>query len=124
VADAPPIVEPVTFGRDALSSERERGISVSAAVTTFEYQGRAFKLLDPFRHQDFSEDMISHADRSGAWVTVRHAGTQFRRALLIKVPLKGNVEGGDALGFEFPVEQKQFPVRPQQFPFIAPKIPD
>jgi peptide chain release factor 3 len=34
--------------------ERERGISVSSAVMSFEHEGFAFNLLDTPRHQDFS----------------------------------------------------------------------
>src|ERR1700747_1610725 len=36
--------------------ERERGISVSSAVLTFENEGLPFNLLDTPGHQDFSED--------------------------------------------------------------------
>jgi peptide chain release factor 3 len=41
---------------DWMEVERERGISVSSAVMSFEYQGLAFNLLDTPGHQDFSED--------------------------------------------------------------------
>jgi peptide chain release factor 3 len=41
---------------DWMAIERERGISVSSAVMTFEYQGLTFNLLDTPGHQDFSED--------------------------------------------------------------------
>src|SRR5271167_4052723 len=41
---------------DWMAVERERGISVSAAVMSFEHQGLAFNLLDTPGHQDFSED--------------------------------------------------------------------
>src|SRR5579885_1231135 len=41
---------------DWMAIERERGISVSAAVMTFEYDGLVFNLLDTPGHQDFSED--------------------------------------------------------------------
>ena len=41
---------------DWMAIERERGISVSSAVMTFEHQGRVFNLLDTPGHQDFSED--------------------------------------------------------------------
>jgi len=41
---------------DWLKVERERGISVSASVMTFEYQGCIFNLLDTPGHEDFSED--------------------------------------------------------------------
>jgi peptide chain release factor 3 len=41
---------------DWMAIERERGISVSSAVMSFEYQGLAFNLLDTPGHQDFSED--------------------------------------------------------------------
>src|SRR5476649_2792508 len=36
--------------------ERERGISVSASVMTFEHEGLMFNLLDTPGHEDFSED--------------------------------------------------------------------
>src|SRR5690242_11860534 len=39
-----------------MAIERERGISVSSAVMSFEHQGLAFNLLDTPGHQDFSED--------------------------------------------------------------------
>jgi peptide chain release factor 3 len=37
-----------------MAVERERGISVSSAVMSFEHQGLAFNLLDTPCHQDFS----------------------------------------------------------------------
>ena len=36
--------------------EQERGISVTSAVMTFEYQDAVFNLLDTPGHEDFSED--------------------------------------------------------------------
>src|SRR5215475_420488 len=41
---------------DWMEIERERGISVSSAVMTFEHDGITFNLLDTPGHQDFSED--------------------------------------------------------------------
>jgi peptide chain release factor 3 len=41
---------------DWMKVERERGISVTASVMTFNYEGRTFNLLDTPGHQDFSED--------------------------------------------------------------------
>jgi len=41
---------------DWMAIERERGISVSSAVMSFEHEGLAFNLLDTPGHQDFSED--------------------------------------------------------------------
>jgi peptide chain release factor 3 len=41
---------------DWMAIERERGISVSASVMTFEHDGHVFNLLDTPGHQDFSED--------------------------------------------------------------------
>jgi peptide chain release factor 3 len=41
---------------DWMDVERERGISVSSAVMTFEHDGHTFNLLDTPGHQDFSED--------------------------------------------------------------------
>ncbi|HVS02307.1 MAG TPA: peptide chain release factor 3, partial [Thermoanaerobaculia bacterium] len=41
---------------DWMKVEQERGISVTASVMTFEYDGRTFNLLDTPGHEDFSED--------------------------------------------------------------------
>jgi len=41
---------------DWMEVERERGVSVSSAVMSFEHDGLAFNLLDTPGHQDFSED--------------------------------------------------------------------
>ncbi len=41
---------------DWMKIERDRGISVSASVMTFEYEGLVFNLLDTPGHEDFSED--------------------------------------------------------------------
>ncbi len=41
---------------DWMAVERERGISVSSAVMSFEHDGLNFNLLDTPGHQDFSED--------------------------------------------------------------------
>ena len=41
---------------DFLKMEQERGISVSTAVMSFEYNQRAVNLLDTPGHEDFSED--------------------------------------------------------------------
>jgi len=41
---------------DWMKIERDRGISVSASVMTFEYEGCVFNLLDTPGHEDFSED--------------------------------------------------------------------
>src|SRR5947208_3474717 len=41
---------------DWMAIEKERGISVSSAVMTFEHGGHVFNLLDTPGHQDFSED--------------------------------------------------------------------
>jgi peptide chain release factor 3 len=41
---------------DWMKIERERGISVSASVMTFENEGLIFNLLDTPGHEDFSED--------------------------------------------------------------------
>ena len=41
---------------DWMKIERERGISVSASVMTFEHQDMVFNLLDTPGHEDFSED--------------------------------------------------------------------
>ncbi len=41
---------------DWMKIERDRGISVSASVMTFEYENTIFNLLDTPGHEDFSED--------------------------------------------------------------------
>ena len=41
---------------DWMKVERERGISVTASVMTFDYNDRTFNLLDTPGHEDFSED--------------------------------------------------------------------
>ncbi|MBF0368651.1 MAG: peptide chain release factor 3 [Magnetococcales bacterium] len=41
---------------DWMKVERERGISVTASVMTYEYDGCTFNLLDTPGHEDFSED--------------------------------------------------------------------
>ena len=41
---------------DWMSIEKERGISVSTAVMSFEYRDLALNLLDTPGHNDFSED--------------------------------------------------------------------
>ena len=41
---------------DWMKVERERGISVTASVMTFDYAGCTFNLLDTPGHEDFSED--------------------------------------------------------------------
>ncbi|MDQ7077631.1 MAG: GTP-binding protein [Robiginitomaculum sp.] len=41
---------------DWMRIERERGISVSSSVMTFEYRDLVFNLLDTPGHEDFSED--------------------------------------------------------------------
>ncbi|MEM6453648.1 MAG: GTP-binding protein, partial [Acidobacteriota bacterium] len=41
---------------DWMKVERERGISVTASVMTFDYGGCTFNLLDTPGHEDFSED--------------------------------------------------------------------
>jgi len=41
---------------DWMAIEKDRGISVSASVMTFEHEGMTFNLLDTPGHEDFSED--------------------------------------------------------------------
>lgn len=41
---------------DWMEMERDRGISITSSVMTFEYNGITFNLLDTPGHQDFSED--------------------------------------------------------------------
>jgi small GTP-binding protein len=51
---------------DWMAIERERGISVSSAVMSFEHEGLAFNLLDTPGRQDFSQIFIAHWPRSTA----------------------------------------------------------
>ena len=41
---------------DWMKVEKERGISVTSSVMTFEYKTKVFNLLDTPGHEDFSED--------------------------------------------------------------------
>src|SRR5688572_26359785 len=41
---------------DWMEIEKQRGISVSSSVMQFDYEGKAFNLLDTPGHADFSED--------------------------------------------------------------------
>src|SRR6202521_1939935 len=41
---------------DWMELEKQRGISVTTSVMSFEYQGHLVNLLDTPGHQDFSED--------------------------------------------------------------------
>ena len=53
---------------DWMKIEQERGISVTSAVMTFEYQDAVFNLLDTPGHEDFSEDTyrtLTAADSRG-----------------------------------------------------------
>src|ERR1700742_3013559 len=45
-----------TTQSDWMAIEKERGISVVTSVTTFEFEGLVFNLLDTPGHEDFSED--------------------------------------------------------------------
>src|SRR6202035_4313915 len=67
---------------DWMAVERERGISVSSAVMSFEHEGLAFNLLDTRGHQDFSplgfrRGHLPHPDRGRQRaVIVLDAGTK------------------------------------------------
>src|SRR5882757_3687882 len=54
-----------------MAVERERGISVSSAVMSFEQEGLAFNLLDTPGHQDFSP-LGFHGDTYGTLTAVPH----------------------------------------------------
>ncbi len=58
---------------DWMKIERERGISVSASVMTFEHDGLAFNLLDTPGHEDFSEDTYRTLTAADAAVMVLDA---------------------------------------------------
>src|SRR4051812_41546146 len=58
---------------DWMKIERERGISVSASVMTFDHDGLMFNLLDPPGHEDFSEDTYRPLTAADAAVMVLDA---------------------------------------------------
>ena len=49
---------------DWMKVERERGISVTTSVMTFDYSACTFNLLDTPGHEDFSEDTYRTSPRS------------------------------------------------------------
>jgi peptide chain release factor 3 len=58
---------------DWMKIERERGISVSASVMTFDHDGLLFNLLDTPGHEDFSEDTYRTLTAADAAVMVLDA---------------------------------------------------
>ena len=58
---------------DWMKIEKERGISVSASVMSFEHQGLMFNLLDTPGHEDFSEDTYRTLTAADAAVMVLDA---------------------------------------------------
>src|ERR1700692_3780273 len=58
---------------DWMKIERERGISVSASVMTFDHAGLLFNLLDTPGHEDFSEDTYRTLTAADAAVMVLDA---------------------------------------------------
>jgi peptide chain release factor 3 len=58
---------------DWMKIERERGISVSASVMTFDHDGLMFNLLDTPGHEDFSEDTYRTLTAASAAVMVLDA---------------------------------------------------
>jgi peptide chain release factor 3 len=58
---------------DWMKIERERGISVSASVMTFEHEGLMFNLLDTPGHEDFSEDTYRTLTAADAAIMVLDA---------------------------------------------------
>jgi peptide chain release factor 3 len=58
---------------DWMKIERERGISVTASVMTFEHAGLMFNLLDTPGHEDFSEDTYRTLTAADAAVMVLDA---------------------------------------------------
>src|SRR3990167_2603686 len=58
---------------DWMKIERERGISVSASVMTFDHDGLMFNLLDTPGHEDFSEDTYRTLTPADAAVMVLDA---------------------------------------------------
>ena len=58
---------------DWMKIEKERGISVSSSVMTFEHDGKMFNLLDTPGHEDFSEDTYRTLTAADAAVMVLDA---------------------------------------------------
>ena len=58
---------------DWMKIEKERGISVSASVMTFEHDGKMFNLLDTPGHEDFSEDTYRTLTAADAAIMVLDA---------------------------------------------------
>jgi peptide chain release factor 3 len=58
---------------DWMKIERERGISVSSSVMTFEHDGKVFNLLDTPGHEDFSEDTYRTLTAADAAIMVLDA---------------------------------------------------
>ena len=58
---------------DWMKIERERGISVSSSVMSFEFEGLLFNLLDTPGHEDFSEDTYRTLTAADAAVMVLDA---------------------------------------------------
>ena len=58
---------------DWMKIERERGISVSASVMTFDHAGLMFNLLDTPGHEDFSEDTYRTLTAADAAIMVLDA---------------------------------------------------
>jgi|SRR5271166_1233303 len=85
-----------------MAVERERAISVSAVVMSFEHDGLAFNLLDTPGHQDFQRGHLPHADRG------RHRGDGARRHQghrAITYVNKLDREGRDPFGLLDEIEQ-------------------
>ena len=72
---------------DWMKIERERGISVSASVMTYEYGGLIFNLLDTPGHEDFSEDTYRTLTAADSAIMVLDAakGVEPRTLKLVEV---------------------------------------
>jgi peptide chain release factor 3 len=72
---------------DWMKIERERGISVSASVMTYEHAGLTFNLLDTPGHEDFSEDTYRTLTAADSAIMVLDAakGVEPRTLKLVEV---------------------------------------
>jgi peptide chain release factor 3 len=72
---------------DWMKIERERGISVSASVMTYEHAGLIFNLLDTPGHEDFSEDTYRTLTAADSAIMVLDAakGVEPRTLKLVEV---------------------------------------
>ena len=83
---------------DWMKIEKERGISVTASVMTFEHDGKMFNLLDTPGHEDFSEDTYRTLTAVDSAVMVIDAAKGIERAAELTVAASWKLDGIRELG--------------------------